>query len=61
MSGVLVDDQIDFSKAVKNPFAKIAKAAKENNGELPADKSRQMMREAIEELKAAEDANGRKK
>ncbi|MEE3481722.1 MAG: hypothetical protein VZQ80_07015 [Lachnospiraceae bacterium] len=52
-ASVNVKDDIDFSKAIKNPFAKIARASKDNNGELPPDKSRQMMREAIAELRKA--------
>lgn len=48
-----IKDEIDFSKAIKNPFAKIARASRENNGELPPDTSRQMMREAIAELRKA--------
>jgi len=46
-----IKDKINFSKAVRNPFAKIAKAARENNGELSPDVSKQMMREAIAELR----------
>lgn len=42
-----IQDNIDFSKAIKNPFAKIAKEAKKNHGELSLDTSRKMMKEAI--------------
>lgn len=48
---IQVEDNIDFSKAVKNPFAKIAKAARENNGELSPEDSKRMMKEAIEQLR----------
>ena len=47
---VKVAKQIDFNRAVRNPFAKIAKAAKNNGGTLPAEISKQMMKEAIREL-----------
>ena len=45
-----IQDNIDFSKAIKNPFAKIAKEAKKNHGELSLDTSRKMMKEAIKEV-----------
>lgn len=50
-SAVKINNNIDFSKARKNPFAKIAEASSKNNGELSPSVSRQMMKEAIEELK----------
>lgn len=46
-----VEENIDFSKAVKNPFAKIARAAKECNGELSPEESKKMMKEAIDQLR----------
>lgn len=49
---VKINGSIDFSRAVRNPFSKIAKAAKENNGELPPETSKTMMREAIAVLSA---------
>ena len=50
-TAIKIDERICLSKAVRNPFAKIAKANRESNGTLPAEISRQMMREAIAELK----------
>lgn len=47
---VNIQDNIDFSKAIKNPFAKIAREARKNYGELPPDTSRKMMVEAIKEV-----------
>lgn len=46
-----VTPKVKFSIAVRNPFAKIAKAARDNNGDLSPDVSEQMMREAIAELR----------
>ncbi len=50
-STVEIRDNIDFTRAIKNPFAKIAKAAKECNGELSNETSEKMMKEAIEEIR----------
>ena len=50
-SAAKIKDEIDFSKAIKNPFTKIARAARENNGELSSDTSEMMMKEAIEEIR----------
>lgn len=50
------EDGLELQKElrpVRNPFAKIAKEARENNGELSLDVSKQMMREAIAELRSA--------
>lgn len=52
-ASIEINDKINFSKSVKNPFAKIARAAQENNGELPPEISKQMMREAIAELRGS--------
>ena len=55
---VRVLDKIDFSRAIKNPFAKIAKAAVANGGTLPIDVSKRMMKEAISEVyKSANSSN----
>lgn len=54
-TAVKIKDNIDFSKARKNPFAKIADASRKNNGELSPSVSRQMMKDAIEELKRHKD------
>ena len=45
-----ITEKIDFRKAVKNPFARIAKAAKDNGGTLPIETSKMLMKEAIAEL-----------
>lgn len=52
-SAMKIQDHVDFAKATRNPFAKIARAARENNGELSESTSKQMMKEAISELRAA--------
>ena len=49
-ANIEIEESIDFSKAIKNPFAKIAREARKNHGELPPDTSRKMMVEAIKEV-----------
>ncbi|MEE0954622.1 MAG: hypothetical protein U0L49_02285 [Eubacterium sp.] len=51
------NESIDFSKAVRNPFAKIAREARDNNGDMSPERTRKMMREAIAELKSQEEQN----
>jgi len=48
---VEIRDNIDFTRAMKNPFAKIAKAARKCNGKLPNETSEKMLKEAIEEIR----------
>ncbi len=52
---MILPEEISQSKehhiVIKNPFAKIAKASKENGGSLPEDVRHVMMQEAIREVR----------
>jgi len=45
------EQTIIHRKAIKNPFYKIHMAAIENGGDLPEEKRKEMMKEAISELR----------
>jgi len=47
------DQSIIDRKAIKNPFYKIHAVAMENGGDLPEEKRKEMMKEAILEIREA--------